>query len=683
VYCPHSLQSINKHVRHSVAKDLVDLDIVNCHPTLFQLLCKKNNIDCPYIDEYVSNRDIIIDKLENEYNTIKAKTTILSIMYGCQRKQEWCDWLQGLYTEVHKVMSIIDVIAPESFKLAQRLKKPNLKGSALSYELCKMERKKLDIMIKYCKVNKIKVSTLCHDGLMLYKEDLMDYDILAARFTEEIGMNVIVKPMDSFINPDYYVNTEISINNLIEKGDMRESDEYFQMKRDFETNHFKLRNPFGFAEIDYNEDVVVRKEKECEGLYRNMLYEGLDGDKKSFFSTWVHDESIRTYEKLVFDPRRTNPEYTYNTYRGLAIDRHVCDDYDEEEGQKGLDVFLKHIYYLAGENEQVKEYIIKWMAYIVQKPGVKTQVAFVFKSDEGMGKTGWADFFADCVIGEEQSVSDNNVNHFVGGFNGLKANKIFVALDESNSKDTFLNREEIKKWITDAKSVIEKKHKDSVKDDDFANIVFLTNLVSSVSIGPSDRRFMVVQCSDKYTDDSVLSTPEERTDYRNTLFKYIDNKNPCPHFLQKFKEYIYSVDISNFVPQRDRVITDAYKTLKINSMPVVLKFIKDFQDDPVHTRYSSQTREKMIVEKVKDLYDEYKLWSTRYNASEAMSKTTFTTHMINYSKKGVLKAVTIRGFHCYKWKFNEFDKYLISKKLLIVDEKNEDETTDPDLLGFL
>ena len=34
-----------------------DIDIVNCHPVLLSQLFKKHNLECPYLDEYIENRE--------------------------------------------------------------------------------------------------------------------------------------------------------------------------------------------------------------------------------------------------------------------------------------------------------------------------------------------------------------------------------------------------------------------------------------------------------------------------------------------------------------------------------------------------------------------------------------------------------------------------------------------------
>ena len=62
------MHDMRKEIRHTLLKDL---DIVNCHPTLLYQLCKKNNIECEYLNQYISNRDNILNETIQFYNVSK------------------------------------------------------------------------------------------------------------------------------------------------------------------------------------------------------------------------------------------------------------------------------------------------------------------------------------------------------------------------------------------------------------------------------------------------------------------------------------------------------------------------------------------------------------------------------------------------------------------------------------
>ena len=68
-----SLQTMARPVRHAIAEGVyIDVDIVCCHQVILAQLCKKNNVPCPHLIEYVVNRCKYIDgpnrsKLKQQY----------------------------------------------------------------------------------------------------------------------------------------------------------------------------------------------------------------------------------------------------------------------------------------------------------------------------------------------------------------------------------------------------------------------------------------------------------------------------------------------------------------------------------------------------------------------------------------------------------------------------------------
>ena len=51
-----SIQALDGMIRGYLFSDnTTDIDMVNCHPVLLQYICKKDNIRCPILTEYVEN----------------------------------------------------------------------------------------------------------------------------------------------------------------------------------------------------------------------------------------------------------------------------------------------------------------------------------------------------------------------------------------------------------------------------------------------------------------------------------------------------------------------------------------------------------------------------------------------------------------------------------------------------
>ena len=52
--------------------------MVNCHPVILNYLCKKNNIDCNILKNYIENRKLMLSSFEED----NIKELFLSILNG-------------------------------------------------------------------------------------------------------------------------------------------------------------------------------------------------------------------------------------------------------------------------------------------------------------------------------------------------------------------------------------------------------------------------------------------------------------------------------------------------------------------------------------------------------------------------------------------------------------------------
>lgn len=93
---------------------------------------------------------------------------------------------------------------------------------------------------------------------------------------------------------------------------------------------------------------------------------------------WLSWSKRQTYDSLIFDPSGKGQEGCFNTWQGLAV--------TAKEGQ--CERILEHIRLVwCGGNQGQFEYVICWLALLVQMPWIKPEVALVLRSKEGTGKT--------------------------------------------------------------------------------------------------------------------------------------------------------------------------------------------------------------------------------------------------------------------------------------------------------
>lgn len=220
-----SVQGISRTIRHTICQNtMVDLDIKNAHPTFLKRLCLKYDIPHYHLNRYINDRESVLNECILKgvsSNKEDAKRLILKIINGGGSYNiDQYPWLRGFSNEMSSMRKkLIDDHFPEYYDIAKTNKGKNynnLYGSALNLMLCVEERKVLDKMILFCDKNKLSIGALCHDGLMLIKQDNIDYEDYARQMTEECGIKIVVKKMDELIPIDNLVAKEIDCIDTID-----------------------------------------------------------------------------------------------------------------------------------------------------------------------------------------------------------------------------------------------------------------------------------------------------------------------------------------------------------------------------------------------------------------------------------------------------------------------------------
>jgi hypothetical protein len=224
-----------------------------------------------------------------------------------------------------------------------------------------------------------------------------------------------------------------------------------------------------------------------------------------------------------------------NTFSGFSH------NYEEDFEINGCNIslILSHIMTLCGdENEEnlhnIYEYFINWLAHIIQKPDIKTEKCIIIKSDQGVGKSIFFEWFGKSIINEDYYYTTENIENITSKFNSETCDKILIVLEEATNmyrKENINNA--LKNLITRNKGIYEKKYKNSFEKEDYCNYVMLTNNENIVKIENSDRRYLCLNASNENIGD---------TDYFTKLVALFSDKNTGKHFYH----YLMNRDLSKF-----------------------------------------------------------------------------------------------------------------------------------------
>jgi hypothetical protein len=377
---------------------------------------------------------------------------------------------------------------------------------------------------------------------------------------------------------------------------------YSKIKEEFEKNAFKIMTPFCLCIKDENE-LIIYKKNDFYDAYSNLYYYSVDKEsvkqvlkKHKFMPIWLNDENIRTYKKLEFYPDADKcPVNHYNLFDGLEINKIKTD----EEGD--ISLILEHVRKLAGNSDDTYNYLINWLADIVQNPSTLRGIALIFVSEQGAGKNVFTGFIGNKILGENYYYSTCDTKHIYGGYaEGLK-HKLLINMDEASGRDNFENSDKLKNLITAPKITYEKKYVSSIMLNNFARFIFTTNNDTSIKIEYSDRRFMAFLC-----DNSQCNNKE----YFTALIKSMNDER-----VQKsFYKYLISVDISEFDFINDRPKTEIYQDMmKVNIPKEVLFMINLLENENIKDSYKATKLYNKFIEYLKDNgYGDYKTNTTKF-----------------------------------------------------------------------
>ncbi len=457
-----------------------------------------------------------------------------------------------------------------------------------------------------------------------------------------------------------------SINSLIELSDSKtdikrytkekndiqnnyENELYKKQKQYFEKFHFVTTEPTLIVKIN------------IDGLYYYSYKQVLDTYGclgENFIKKWKLDPFVRRYKKIDFlpPPKNSNKDI-YNLYNDIPILSHELVDND-------IDIFINHCYYLSGKNEKAKEYLLNYLAHLVQKPGILPGVALIFKSVQGIGKSLFFYKLFTNIFGINKILSTANSGDLFDRFNRL-GGKIVSILDETSGKDSFSKNEIIKNIITSETVKVENKGKDAYDVNNYCRFLFFTNNDTPIKIEMSDRRFMVFECSDEV---------KKIENYFKNLSNSLDDMSK----IKGFYNFLLKRDIESINLEKDRVITDSYLDIQSVNIPIIIRFIKYYvcqyimPDNLIELEleeheYSNpikdiqNKKEKISVSK---FYDIFKKWNTDYNYNSKYNITQFGREITKYINKNIGITKIKNSSIYYNFDFNLLTKYFIDNPLI-------------------
>merc|ERR1712070_1312839 len=387
----------------------------------------------------------------------------------------------------------------------------------------------------------------------------------------------------------------------------------YKKTTDYITNFLPKYNQVFFHFTDHNEIVYKSREGYMVGKPNTTVIRNLVKGKVVKFDDIVtqYTAHIHFFHDFGFYPNNKDangspcPENMLNIWNGFQ-GRFV--DYDI----KVIEPILHHIKTCwANDNENIYNYILDWLAHIVQFPYKKTRILIIlYSSLQQVGKNILTNFFIDYVFGQELSYAMAGTDNLTCRFNTNIYRKVFVNCNELSSIDGTERNTQfdlLKNLITEDYMDFEIKGGRKWKGDNYMNILATTNHTFTYKIEDGDARILPLKVSNRYAQNFA---------YFKRLGESL-NQNTGNHFISFLKERDLRDVVLTNIP-----MTDLKEDMIEHSLPSPIRFLNYVKEDKEYLMNKIGRDIDWKGVKSKDLFQVYYNWCTENNEKK-MSNTAF------------------------------------------------------------
>ena len=212
-----------------------------------------------------------------------------------------------------------------------------------------------------------------------------------------------------------------------------------------------------------------------------------------------------------------------------------------------LDFILENI---CNNQCAVYEYLINYLAHMIQKPEEKPGVMIVLLGGQGIGKGTFFELLQ--TIWGKTALLVSSIDQVLGRFNGILERNFIIELDEALFSGDKKSAEKLKSLITEERLLIENKYESQKSIASFHRFFAASTKSHFVNVDADDRRFLFLRVSE-FKAQNVNYYGDIRASFKNTSS------------IGAFVTHLSTKDISKF-NFRQRPTTSEHITQKIQSL---------------------------------------------------------------------------------------------------------------------
>ena len=245
-------------------------------------------------------------------------------------------------------------------------------------------------------------------------------------------------------------------------------------------------------------------------------------------------EPVATFQGVVFDPRPTREPGITPDLDSSHFNRWIGFDMPTPEKPRPCPLILSHIEnVLADGDEEKLEYILGWLALVVQRPADRAETALVFRGGEGTGKGTIGNLMLSLLAPYGTAVHSGR--HLTGSFNPHLRDCLLLFADEAFFAGDKQHVSTLKALITEERIVFESKFVDAEQGINRLSVIMASNEAWVVPAGPTARRFAVFDVSESRRGD---------VQYFEALHRELDNGGR-----EGFLYFLHEYDLGHYNPR--------------------------------------------------------------------------------------------------------------------------------------
>lgn len=286
---------------------------------------------------------------------------------------------------------------------------------------------------------------------------------------------------------------------------------------------------------------------------------------------------------LVFDPH----DNVRVDLANRVVNRFVPSTYMKATAKKVTKcppTVFKVIHHALGDDVEITEHFINWLAYILQKRD-RTKTAWVLHGTQGTGKGVLTNNILRPLF--HPHTASRRMEELNEKYNQFMADALLVFIDETQIKA--LGNEKgvmakLKNFITEERVPIRMMHTNAVEQRNYSNWIFMSNMSDPVMIDKGDRRFNVgayQAAKIELTDAEFDKIERELQSFHDFLLSYPLDEN-------KARQVINNADRENMIALSETSIDTVSNALLEGTFSF---FLEQLPTDDSHTRNALRLRQ--------------------------------------------------------------------------------------------